>query len=88
MKTIEDIKDFIEERGIEEIALFEKPDFAEAFIGVTLDDRAVYSYEKMVESLMSECNIDRFEATDDIDYNILNSIDHEIGPIVLYFETK
>lgn len=37
-------------------------------IGVTCDDRLVYSYEKMAEHYMKESNCDYAEACDNIDY--------------------
>lgn len=36
------------------VILFAKPDFHEAFIGMSHEERAVYSYDKMLEVLMEK----------------------------------
>jgi len=58
-ETLEEIRDFLNERDeenqfkIEEdndnIILFDGPSFASAFIGVTLDRRAIYDYNLMLQ---------------------------------------
>lgn len=40
-------------------------------IGVTCDNRLVYSYEKMAEHYMQELKCDYAEACDNIDYGIV-----------------
>lgn len=42
----------IEECGYEDVLIFDNPSYDEAFIGVSEDNRAVYDYDKMVESLV------------------------------------
>ena len=85
MKTNDEIKKYIEEMGYEEVVIFENPDYASAFIGVSEDDRAVYDYEKMVDSLMEEDGMDEEEARDFISYNTLRSLGYiEKSPVIVY----
>ena len=56
--------------------------YDEAFLGVSSDDRAIYDYEKMVESLVNHEDMTEDEAREFIDYNATFYI--EGGPIILY----
>lgn len=39
--------------GYEGTIFFTNPSYEDAFLGVSSDDRAIYDYEKMVESLVN-----------------------------------
>lgn len=86
MKTLDEIKDYICEQGYEDTVVFDNPAFATAFIGLSSDGRAVYDYEKMVESLMEEDGIDYVDAVEFIDYNTIRSLPYwyDRAPIVVY----
>lgn len=84
------IKEQLEKYYIEDeetsIILFESPSYDEAFVGLTMDDRAVYDYDKMIECLMTEDNMTYEEAAEFIDYNSLRSLDYlndERKPIII-----
>ena len=78
-KTLEELKEAIcEAYGDEadEIILFDSPDYATAFLGISHDNRAIYSFDKMTED----------EAREFIDYNSARSLPY-VGtksPIILY----
>ena len=54
MNTLEEVKEYICEQGYDDVPVFDNPDFATAFIGMSSDGRAVYDYNKMVECLIQE----------------------------------
>ena len=71
----------------EGVLLFSNPDFANAFIGVTVtgDLRAVYDYDLMVQDLMREDKISDIDAIEFIEYNSLyeQTIDGLKSPVVI-----
>ena len=86
MKTVEEIKDYLCEHGYEETIVFENPGYAGAFIGVSEDGRAVYDFEKMVQSLQEEDGMEEMDAIEFIEYNTIRAIPY-IGhgaPVVFY----
>ena len=84
--TLEGIKDLITELGYENVKVFEDYDYADAFIGMSHDGRAVYSYDRMVEWLMLKENWSYEDAIEWIDYNTIRALPYfEPGaPIVVY----
>lgn len=81
--TREEIEEFIEELGYEDVLVFDDPSYTDAFVGVSDDGRAVYDYNKMVKWLMITNGMTEDEAVDFISYN--NSF-YSGGryPIILY----
>ena len=82
--TIKDIEEYLTDIGLEDagVILFKNPDYADAFIGMSQDDRAIYDYNKMVECLVHDDGMDEGEAAEFIDYNTVNAhVDN--GPISL-----
>lgn len=80
------IEAMITENGYEDVIIFKSPDYEDAFIGISHDNRAVYSYSKMVECLMKEDGISEIDAIEFIDYNTIRAIPYmgEYAPIVVY----
>ena len=70
------------EAGYEGTIFFTSPSYDDAFLGVSSDDRAIYDYEKMFESLVNHEDMTEEEASELIDYNATFYI--EGGPIILY----
>ena len=68
---MEDIMEYLKDT---EATIFVNPSYNEAIIGVTTDDRAVYDYDLMVESLNKQDNISWDEAQEFIDYNAVRSL--------------
>lgn len=84
MSDKEKVEEFLNNDPERKVILFDNPSFKGALIGITTDDVAVYSYEKMVESLMKEDNISEEEAVEYIDYNTLGAYVNPKQPIVMY----
>lgn len=70
------------EAGYEGTIFFTNPSYEDAFLGISSDDRAIYDYEKMIESLINHEDMTEDEAREFIDYNATFYI--EGGPIILY----
>lgn len=83
--TLEQLKDLITDLGYEDVRVFEDYDYADAFIGMSNDGRAVYSYDRMVEWLMLKESWTYEEAVEWIDYNTIRALPYyPDGPIVVY----
>lgn len=83
--TLEQLKDLITDLGYEDVRVFEDYDYADAFIGMSNDGRAVYSYDKMIEWLMLKENWSVGDAVEWIDYNTMRALPYyPDGPIVVY----
>lgn len=74
------------ENGYEGMIYFTSPDYDEAFIGVSEDNRAVYDYDLMIESLMKVQNWSYEEAVEWIEYNTIRALPYagNDGPIVIH----
>ena len=79
-------KDFLMDQGFENFLIFENPDYDSAIIGITENNQVVYDYEKMIEYLMQEDDMDYEEAVDFISYNTIRSLPYagEGAPIIMY----
>lgn len=66
--------------------VFEAPDYASAFVGISEDGRAIYSYALMIESLMKEDDMNSNEAAEFIEFNTISSLPSlgEKAPIIMY----
>ena len=86
MKDVEELRDFLEERGLENTTFFTNPDFISAVIGLTDDGRLIYDYEKMIEDLSKQDGIDEEGAMEFIDYNTIRTIPYmgSSSPIIMY----
>ena len=77
--------DLLCEYGYEDVVIFDNPSFDEAFIGVTEDNRAVYDYDRMADSLAVSWGVSREEAIEFIDYNTIRALAYwENAPVVMY----
>ena len=79
-------KDILMDQGFENFIIFENPDYDSAIIGITENNQVVYDYEKMIEHLMQEDDMDYEEAIDFISYNTIRSLPYagEGAPIIMY----
>ena len=79
-------KDILMDQGFENFIIFENPDYESAIIGITENNQVVYDYEKMIEHLMQEDDMDYEEAVDFISYNTIRSLPYagEGAPIIMY----
>lgn len=84
LKTLEDVRNIIEEYEYENIVIFDNPTYASAFVGISEDNRAIYDFDLMVEFLM-EFGMSSLEAIDFIEYNTIRSLPYyENAPIIMY----
>ena len=83
-------RDTLCELGYEDAIVFENPDYEDAIIGTTHDDRVVYSFDKMVEWLMEKDGMEYEEAVEFIEYNTLRAIPYfgDRAPVVLMNEEQ
>ena len=74
------------ENGYEGVIVFKNDSYDDALIGVSHDNRAIYSYEKMVEWLCKRDGITEEQAREWIDYNTIRAIPYfgDKAPIVMY----
>ena len=79
-------KDILMDQGFENFIIFENPDYDSAIIGITENNQVAYDYEKMIEYLMQEDDMDYEEAVDFISYNTIRSLPYagEGAPIIMY----
>lgn len=77
--------DFLSDAGYDEAIIFQSPDFAAAFAGVSDCGRAVYSHSMMIACLVAE-GMTADEAAEFIDYNTLRALPYmgPNAPIVVY----
>jgi hypothetical protein len=59
----------IENEGYEDVIIYDNPSYDDALIGITNDNRAVYDYDKMIEWLVTNEDMDYDEAADFICWN-------------------
>lgn len=82
------IEEMLLEAGCEGAAYFTDPDYKTAIIGTSHDGRCVYSYEKMVEYLLSDegGGMSEEDARDWISYNTERTIPYmgERAPVIVY----
>lgn len=72
------------DNGHEDVVVFENPDFDGCIIGVTTDNRAVYSLAQMVMWFYEKNNCSAEEALEFIERNTLRALPYaENAPIVL-----
>lgn len=87
-------REFIAQNYGEDLIVFENPSFDSAIVGVTHDDRVIYDYDKMIESLMADESfkdkdgtlLSYDDAVDWIEFNTLRSIPYagDRAPVVMY----
>ena len=79
-------KEILVDMGYEHYIIFTNPDYDDAIIGISHDDRVIYDYDKMIAHLMDHEDMTGEEAADFISYNTIRSIPYagEYAPIVMY----
>ena len=69
----------------EPFTVLESPDYDEAIVGTTNDDRVVYDYQKMADCLMKNDGMSYEDAVDFIDYNTVRALPYmPNAPVILY----
>ena len=79
------VAEIIESYGYEDVVIFTEPDYAEAFMGVTDTNRAVYDFELMVKHLCDKEHLTKLDAIEFIELNTMKaSAFHHDSPLILY----
>lgn len=85
LKTENDVKELIKENEYEDVVIFSRPSYANAFIGISEDNRAIYDFDLMVEFLMEEEGWSNVEAIEFIEYNCIRALPYyEKSPIIMH----
>lgn len=86
LRTEDDVRELIEDYEYEDVLIFSNPDYASAFIGVSDDNRAIYSYDKMIKHLMDKDSMTYIEAIEFIEFNTMRAMPYfgEKTPIIMY----
>jgi len=93
MKSTKDVirrhqafKEFLCDNYGEGIVLLEPEYYDEAIIGISDDERLVYSYDKLISAMIEYDGMSQEEAIDWISYNTIRSLPYmgEHAPIIMY----
>lgn len=79
-------REILEDLDYEELVVFENPDYDDAIIGVSHDDRVIYDYDKMIEHLVNKDGMSIEDAADFISYDTIRSLSYRgaDAPIVMF----
>ena len=67
------------------MTFFDNLSYDNAIIGISTDDRIIYSYDKLLDVLQNEYDFTFEDAISHIDFNIIRSLDYnENSPIIMY----
>lgn len=81
---LQELKEILCGEGYEDVLIFDNPDYANAFIGVSTSNRAIYDYDLMVACLVEEEDMSEEDARDFIDYNTIGAFrEDSLEPIIL-----
>lgn len=76
------VGDLLLEYGYDGVVYFTNHSYTRAFLGVSTDDRAIYDFDLMIESLVEEDDMTEEDAAEWIDYNC--SYYFEGSPIIMH----
>lgn len=71
----------------EETIIFDNPEYDDAIIGISADERTIYDYMKMVEILMVNEGMNEEEAHDFIQYNLSYMSGNDM-PVILMWRVE
>lgn len=78
------LRERIINNGYNDVVIFENPGYVDAFIGISIDNRAVYDFNKMVACLMESDDMTEEEAMEFIEYNTIRSLPYyDDAPIIV-----
>lgn len=97
-QSLQDIQNFCINEDAVDTLLFDSYDYCTAFLGLTWDKRAVYSYEGMIEHLVEQTYAEsehpdeldpeevEISAIDWVDYNTIGSITDQV--VIAYLDDE
>ena len=70
----------------EEALVFDNASYDNSIIGITFDDRAIYSFERMIQEYMSDNDCDEIEAIEWVEYNTIRALPYagDKAPMIVY----
>ena len=82
-----ELRECIAEIGGDNVVVMDNPSFDESIIGMSTDDRVIYSWNDMVEELMYDDDMSYEDAVEFISYNTIRSLPylHEDAPIIMAY---
>ena len=85
MSVNQNIRDRLPEGAL----VFDNHAYDNSIIGVSLDGRVIYCFERMVEELMSDENWDELDAIEWIEYNTIRALPYagDKAPMVVYLDS-
>lgn len=70
--------------GYNDVVVLENPGYVDAFIGISIDNRAVYDFNKMVACLMESDDMTEEEAVEFIEDKTIRSLPYyDDAPIIV-----
>ena len=86
MSEISNVEQLLLDNDLEGTPFFTGDDYDTAILGYTDDGKLVYSYDKMIEWLMDNDNMNSIDAQEWIDYNVIRTVPYmgEKQPIIVY----
>ena len=72
--------------GYENFIVFDYPSYEGCIMGISTDNKAVYSYEKMIAYLMETQGMNETDAIEFCDTNTISSLNNYSTPIVVFTE--
>ena len=80
------IEQLLLDNDLEGTSYFIDDDYETAILGYTADGNLVYSYEKMIEWLADNNNMDYLTAQEWIDYNVIRTVPYmgDKQPIIVF----
>ena len=85
----EALNNYVEENNVEEdcgdVLMLDNHAYDRSIVGITVDGKLVYDYEKMVEEFMDDEECDELEALEWLEYNTMRALPYmgERRPIIL-----
>ncbi len=75
----------LSENDYEDVMILRDPDYDAALVGISVDNRAVYDYSKMIDCLRADGMTDD-QAVEFIDYNTVRALAYAgpDGPIIFH----
>ena len=81
-----DAEKMLLDNGYEDVTYLTNYSYDDALIGVSSDNRAIYSFNLMIEWLIEKEGLSMDEAIEWIELNTIRALDYsgENGPIIMY----
>lgn len=69
--------------------VFDNHAYDNSIIGITLDGKVIYGYERMIKELMNDEHWNETDAIEWVEYNTIRSLPYfgDKAPIIVYLET-